>query len=581
MPVYEYKGQFYELDETDPAAAKAKIQQKLGVSDKPSFLDRFKGVPDWMQSKPGQGWDDVNAPVAGGDVTNPMAYLSEAQKTEQGPAMQAVGQGVNRAVQVGAGLAKGAVINPAAAVAQVIGGETGRQFAEDAQKAYETQRANAGAEGFDFAELAGAVISPVNKLVPGVGATGTVLGRGAAQGVIGSLLNPVTGENLSLEDVVAGKVEQAGLGALFGRLGAGISGALTPTLKTGTRELIESGVPVTPGQAYEGAWGGLFRQIEKLDIPFMRVNKEAINKGFTTSIGNEVLSSIDDKLPANIQNGQQAFAYIQNKLTNYYDDAVTKIGTVKADKEFTDAVDATKTTIKNTLNNKQAKEFNNYLKANIDGRIKNGTLDGTDLKKMEEFFRKKIDSIKANDTTAETLKQGYDDAYKAIKGLILRNDADGSIAKANEGWMKRARFMEAVNKNVAEISGAQGNFSPAQLAQVAAKQGGPAQAAAGRAPLQSEATRALNIVGDTTDEASKFRNVMIAGKLTGLGALGFFSPTIAIPILTASGLSYAAAKQLMKDPGATRLAVQKALQDNPQLLGNIASQQGLFGAGKQ
>jgi hypothetical protein len=576
MPVYEYQGQFYELSETDPSAAKAKIQEKLGVSEKPGFLDRFKGTPSWMQST-----DGTTAPeAAGGDMTNPMAYLSEAQKTEQGPAMKAVSQGVNRAVQVGSGLAKGAVINPAAAIAQVAGGETGRQFAEQTQKAYETQRANAGATGFDFAELAGAVVSPVNKLIP-TGAAGTVVGRGAIGGVVGSILNPVTGENLSLEDVVAGKVEQAGLGALFGRLGAGIAGALTPTLKAGTRELMEAGVPVTPGQAYEGAWGGLFRQIEKLDLPGMRVNKEAINKNFTTSIGNEVLSSIDDTLPANIKNGQQAFGYIQDKISKYYDNALDNIGTVKVDKDFTDALDQTKVVIRNNLTPKQAKEFNNYLKANIDVRIKNGSLEANDLKKIEEFFRKKIDSIKAVDTPAETLKQGYDDAYKAIKGLILRNDSDGSIAKANEAYMKRARFLEAVNKNVAEIQGAQGNFSPAQLAQVAAKQGTPGQAARGSAPLQPEANRALNVVGDTTDEAQKFRNVMIAGKLTGLGALGLFSPTIALPILTASGMSYAAAKALMKDPGATRLAVQKALQENPQLIGNIASQQGLFGAGQK
>jgi hypothetical protein len=492
---------------------------------------------------------------------------------------RAVVQPVTPLEASGQGVVKG-LIAPALAVTQLVGGEKGRQYVEGIQQQKEAARAEAGLEGFDVGELVGNVINPINRLIP-VGAAGTIAGRGAIGGVVGAVLNPVTGENLSLEDVVAGKVEQAGLGALFGRLGAGISGALTPTLKTGTRELIEAGVPVTPGQAYEGAWGGLFRQIEKLDIPTMRVNKEAINKGFTTSIGNEVLSSIDDRLPANIQNGQQAFGYIQNKISKYYDDSLEKIGTVKVDKELTDALDATKTTIKNSLNTKQSKEFNNFLKANIDSRIKQGNLEGTDLKKMEEFFRKKIDKIKATDTTAETLKQGYDDAYKAIKGFILRNDADGSIAKANEAYMKRARFLEAVNKNVAEIQGAQGNFSPAQLAQVAAKQGTPAEAARGTAPLQGQANRALDIVGDTTDEATKFRNLMIAGKLTGLGALGLFAPQFAVPILAASGMSYKAAQQLMKDPGATRLAVQKALRDNPQLLGNIASQQGLFGAGQR
>ena len=492
---------------------------------------------------------------------------------------RAVVQPVTPLEASGQGVVKG-LIAPALAVTQLVGGEKGRKYVEGIQQQKEAARAEAGLEGFDVGELVGTVINPINRLIP-VGAAGTVAGRGALGGVVGAVLNPVTGENLSLEDVVAGKVEQAGLGALFGRLGAGISGALTPTLKAGTRELMEAGVPVTPGQAYEGAWGGLFRQIEKLDIPGMRVNKDAINKGFTTSIGNEVLSSIDDKLPVNVKNGQQAFGYIQDKISKYYDDALDNIGTVKVDKGFTDALDNTKVAIRNNLTPKQAKEFNNYLKANIDSRVKNGSLEANDLKKIEEFFRKKIDSIKAVDTPAETLKQGYDDAYKAIKGLILRNDKDGTIAKANEAYMKRARFLEAVNKNVAEVQGAQGNFSPAQLAQVAAKQGTTTQAARGTAPLQAESNRALNLVGDTTDEAQKFRNVMIAGKLTGLGALGFFSPTIALPILTASGMSYAAAKQLMKEPSKMRLAVQKAIQENPQLIGNIASQQGLFGAGQK
>lgn len=496
------------------------------------------------------------------------------------PGRRAVVQPITPLEAVAGDFAKGFIINPAVAVAQVVGGQKARDYASSIEQQQQAARKEAGLEGIPLGEIVGAVVSPVNKLIP-AGAVGTIAGRGAIGGVVGSVLNPVTGENLSLEDVVAGKVEQAGLGALFGRLGAGIAGALTPTLKTGTRELMQAGVPVTPGQAYEGAWGGLFRQIEKLDLPGMRVNKEAINKNFTTSIGNEVLSSIDDTLPSNIKNGQQAFGYIQDKISKYYDDSLAKIGTVKVDDELQVGLKDAVLSVKESVGGKTGKEIENFVNANVTQRLKNGTIDGTELKKVEEVFRKKIDSVKGFDRPAEVLKNGYDDAYKAVKSFILRNDADGSIAKANEAYMKRARFLEAVNKNVAEIQGGQGNFSPAQLAQVAAKQGTPTQAARGTAPLQSEANRALNVVGDTTDEAQKFRNVMIAGKLTGLGALGLFSPTIALPILTASGMSYAAAKALMKDPGATRLAVQKALQENPQLIGNIASQQGLFGAGQK
>jgi hypothetical protein len=473
------------------------------------------------------------------------------------------------------GVGKG-IINPALAAAQLI--PAARPAVEDIQRRYQEARTNLGGEGFDVPELIGSIVNPVNRLIPVGGAAGSVAARGALGGAIGAATQPVIGENLTTEQILAGKVEQLGLGAIIGRGASALASALTPTLKAGTRELLESGVPVTPGQAYEGVGGALFRQIEKLDIPTMRVDKDKINLGFSKAVGNDILAIVDDKLPSNLTNGQQIFGYLQNTLTKYYDDALKKIGQVAPDEQFTKSLGEVQTTLRNELGDpKQVKSFQNFLKANIAGRIKDGEFSATDLKRMEEIFRTKIDSIKATDTTAEILRQGYDDAYKAIKNLIIRNDKDGSIAKANLAYMQRSRVMEAVNKNVAEISGAQGTFSPAELARVAAKQGGDIEAAMGTAPLQQTATRALNVVGDTTDEATKFRNVMIAGKLAGLGALGFFSPAIAVPILTASGMSYKAAQALMKEPGKLRLAVQDALKQNPGLFGvglsNLRGQQ--------
>lgn len=473
------------------------------------------------------------------------------------------------------GIGKG-IVNPALAAAQLV--PQARPFVEDIQRRYQEARTNLGGEGFDVPELIGSVVNPINRLIPVGGAAGSIAARGALGGAIGAATQPVLGENLTTEQLLAGKVEQLGLGAIVGRGASALASALMPTLKAGTRELLESGVPVTPGQAYEGVGGALFRQIEKLDIPTMRVDKDKINLGFSKAVGNDILAIVDDKLPPNLTNGQQIFGYLQNTLTKYYDDALKKIGQVAPDEQFTKSLGEVQTTLRNELGDpKQVKSFQNFLKANIAGRVKDGEFSATDLKRMEEIFRTKIDSIKATDTTAEILRQGYDDAYKAIKNLIIRNDKDGSIAKANLAYMQRSRVMEAVNKNVAEISGAQGTFSPAELARVAAKQGGDIEAAMGTAPLQQTATRALNVVGDTTDEATKFRNVMIAGKLAGLGALGFFSPAIAVPILTASGMSYKAAQALMKEPGKLRLAVQDALKQNPGLFGvglsNLRSQQ--------
>lgn len=473
------------------------------------------------------------------------------------------------------GIGKG-LINPALAAAQLV--PAARPTVENIQQSYQEARARLGGTGFDVPELIGSVVNPINRFIPTGGAAGSVAARGALGGALGAATQPVIGQDLSTEEILAGKVEQLGLGAIVGRGASALASALTPSLKAGTRELLESGVPVTPGQAYEGIGGALFRQIEKLDIPTMRIDKDKINLGFTKSVGNEVLAIIDDKLPPNLTNGQQIFGYIQNRLTKYYDDALSKIKQVAPDEQFTRSLGEVQNTIRNELGDpKQVKSFQNFLRSNIAGRIKNGEFTGQDLKRMEEIFRTKIDSIKATDTTADILRQGYDDAYKAIKNLILRNDPEGNIARANLAYMQRSRVMEAVNKNVAEISGAQGTFSPAELARVAARQGGDIEAAIGTAPLQQTATRALNVVGDTTDEATKFRNVMIAGKLAGLGALGFFSPMIAVPILTASGMSYKAAQALMKEPSKLRLAVQEALKQNPGLfsvgISNLRNQQ--------
>ena len=101
---------------------------------------------------------------------------------------------------------------------------------------------------------------------------------------------------------------------------------------------------------------------------------------------------------------------------------------VAPDEQFTKSLGEVQNTVRNELGDpKQVKAFQNFLRANIAGRVKDGEFTGKDLKRMEEIFRTKIDSIKATDTTADILRQGYDDAYKAIKNLILRNDPDGIV----------------------------------------------------------------------------------------------------------------------------------------------------------
>jgi ligand-binding SRPBCC domain-containing protein len=118
------------------------------------------------------------------------------------------------------GVAKGAVFNPALAITQVVGGEGGRQYVKGIQDQYKQTREQAGLSGIDLPEIAGAVISPINRLFPAVtGGAAARAGQYAGQGaVLGALTPAEEADNLLTE-----KIKQIGIGGLFGGV---LSGAL-------------------------------------------------------------------------------------------------------------------------------------------------------------------------------------------------------------------------------------------------------------------------------------------------------------------------------------------------------------------
>lgn len=95
---------------------------------------------------------------------------------------------------------------------------------------YEAARAAQGREGLDVARLggnvAGAVLNPVNKLLPSGAATALGrVGQAAVQGGVGAAFTPVV-ENTG--DFWTEKAKQAGIGAVAGGVTGGIAEKLTP-----------------------------------------------------------------------------------------------------------------------------------------------------------------------------------------------------------------------------------------------------------------------------------------------------------------------------------------------------------------
>lgn len=207
MPIYEYKGQQYDLSETDPAAAKAKIQ----------------------------------------------AYLNETPVVKQTPVAETKPAGVLEQM-FGAGsplasAASGYIVKPLMGLNQMLAetgvfGETVKQQARGNVRALEEARAEGkkrvGREGIDFVEIGASLLSPINKLAPAAAAP-TALGRvgqAAGTGVLFGGLEPVKDVDNYLEEklsqmttgAIAGTVIGGGLEA--GKKAAGVLKKLAQPLTT-------------------------------------------------------------------------------------------------------------------------------------------------------------------------------------------------------------------------------------------------------------------------------------------------------------------------------------------------------------
>jgi hypothetical protein len=117
MPVYQYQGQYYDMSETDPEAAKAKIQEHLGSTESKaptSVKQALENVRSEIKSGLRQS-ESVASDIAA-PITKPKEYFTEPSK-DQGWSWGELGTSVG----IGAGLgAKGGI--PGAVAGGAIGG---------------------------------------------------------------------------------------------------------------------------------------------------------------------------------------------------------------------------------------------------------------------------------------------------------------------------------------------------------------------------------------------------------------------------------------------------------------------------
>lgn len=460
---------------------------------------------------------------------------------------RAVVQPVTPLEAVGQGAVKG-LINPALAVTQVVGGETGRKYVEGIQQQQAAARKEAGLTGMDAAELVTSILNPVNRLLPGGVVTGAV---------VGTTLNPVTGKDLSTEDVLRGKAEQAVIGGLFG-VGAK---TVLPALRDGAKQLLDAGAELSPGQAFGGLGGFVMRSGEDIlntakKLVGKETSTEKLKQAFTYVTLNEALAPIGKTVSKASADGFEMVAQGRKLASQAYTTAFNKVGKVAPDDELFTSMRTVFDDAQNILDPKDFSKFEQEIRKNVISKFKQGPsnrlgqgspleIDGQGLHNIKRYLQARLDNLaNATDELGMARKGMYEEVMDSFKNYTYRIDPTGAIKAADTAWTNLYRVADAAKK----ASSNSGNFSPEQLMKSATTQTSTLQGGAGAGPLQQYAKEALKVIGKDTSENITPSDLKNIGVATGLGYTGLFNPIVLAAGTTVGLTAEALGKLALKDP---------------------------------
>lgn len=167
------------------------------------------------------------------DFTAPTTETYDASAEEMMSGVPYIGMPSESGIdQAAGGFIRGAAYDPAAAVAQIVGGQRAREAVAASEAGYQEMRQQRGDEGFEFSRLAGNILSPVNIAAGAAGVRGAQalglggLGQAAAAGAATGVVQPLSTEPSDLATFISDKTQQVGVSAVLGLLTqAGITGA--------------------------------------------------------------------------------------------------------------------------------------------------------------------------------------------------------------------------------------------------------------------------------------------------------------------------------------------------------------------
>jgi hypothetical protein len=534
--------------------------------------------PDGMSS------EQITSALSGGKsatpaVTPPSSGLLMGIKDPISGAAQLLPKGLEFVTSAG-GLAP----NP---VSQFFGSEAERvrQMNAAEEQAYLKQREAQGGTGIDVGRIVGNIASPANivggiRAAQGARALGAGAGmQAAAAGAVQGAMQPVNEATGFAEE----KATQVGLGAVGGKVGEAVSGALgkvmNPLASKAEQTMRELGITPTPGQTLSGA----FKKAEDFaqNLPLVgeqiRSAREKVLFDFNKGVINKALDKVDDKLPENVI-GRDAVRYAADQVSNKYDEV---LGKMKFDLDF-----KTTSGILGALNKAnlpsavQREEATNIVNSIALDKFDGKTLTGAEYKSIESDLAKEVAKYKNSQSAADRnvgeALQGVLDTFKTE--LYHQNQRYTPQLRRIDSAYGDLKLMERAAANTGAENGV---FTPKQYS-LAVKQADLTRQksafAKGTARGQELSEAALKTIGE--DAKTTLEGRLAIGTIGGMATLS--NPYVGVPLAVgATGLyspmGIKAADMLLRQRPDLVRKLGQPLDQYSGLLGGQIAPQGLLG----
>lgn len=428
----------------------------------------------------------------------------------------------------------------------VLGAPAGAmQMISDAEKEYQARREAGGETGMDAYRIAGNVISPANlaiaSKIPAGGTIAKQVASGVGAGSVFGALTPTTGEP---ENFAQEKATQIGLGAVTGGavpvVAQGIGRVVMPKAaeNANLQLLRKEGVQPTIGQALGGRMNAL--EEKAMSIPIMgdmiSVARGKAAQGVQTAAYNRALTPIGDKLPKGMK-GRDAAVYTADKLSQKYDDVLSKIGAITPDEQFTKSVDELTMMVDNLKVPKAEKEKFALALDDVRGAIdENGVLTSEAYKTLESSLGQDFRKLSSSQSVTESrIAPAVKQLQNNLKDMLKRQSGTHAdeLQKTNEAWANFKRVQNAGSKGGA----IEGDFTPAQLAQAVRamdKSKDKGRYFEGNALMQDLSDAARAVVGDKVPNSGTAERLLYGGGALASGAVNPLIPAS----LAAGGAAY-------------------------------------------